>query len=121
MCSARIVAATIVVSVAMLWAAPMAIQGGISGAWDIQVNTPDPVKVYAEFTEKDGTVTGTVYHATGEMKVTGVMEGTTLKIELYIDGVTIAMTGELKGDALSGKAVAGGAGTVTWTGKRAQA
>jgi hypothetical protein len=50
------------------------------------------------------------------MKVTGTMEGTTLKLELYIDGVTIAMTGELKGDSLTGKAVAGGAGTVTWTG-----
>ena len=121
MLSARIVAATIVLSVAHLLAAPIAIQSGISGAWDIRVDTPDPLSLYAEFAEKDGALTGTVYHGNSEMKVTGTMEGTTLKLDLYIDGVTIAMTGELKADALSGKAVAGGAGVVTWTGKRSQA
>jgi hypothetical protein len=98
--------------------APIAFQDGINGEWDIQVNTPEPLLLYAEFAEKNGTLTGSVYNGNTEMKVTGTMEGATLKLELYIDGVTIAMTGELKADSLSGKATAGGAGVVTWTGKR---
>jgi hypothetical protein len=119
MSNVRIVLATIVLLVAQSVAAAMTMQSGIAGEWNIQVNTPEPLVLYAEFTEKSGAVTGSVFHGNNEMKVTGVMEGSTLKIELYIDGVTIAMTGELKGDALSGKAAAGGAGTVTWTGERA--
>jgi hypothetical protein len=96
-------------------------QGGITGAWDIVVNAPDgAITLYAEFTQKDKIVSGTVYNANAETKVTGTMDGNTLKVEIYISGVTIQLTGELKADGLSGKAVVSGAGDINWTGTRAK-
>lgn len=93
----------------------------VTGAWDIVVSVPDaPLSLYAEWKQNGGAFSGTVYAAQDELKVTGTVEANTVKFELYLSGVTIRLSGEVKGDTIAGKANHASAGQVDWTATRAK-
>jgi hypothetical protein len=93
----------------------------VTGAWDLVISVPDaPLSLYAEWTQKENVVDGSVFDAQDETKVSGTMEGNVLKINLYISGVVIRLTGEVKGDTITGKASHASAGQVDWTATRAK-
>jgi hypothetical protein len=95
---------------------------GIAGSWNLEVEVPgNPLPMSAQFAQEGNIVTGTISGAQGETKITGTMTGSTLKVDFYAPGgMTITMTGELKGDTLGGKAVIAGIGELDWTGTRAK-
>ena len=96
--------------------------GGLTGLWDVEVDAPgNPTAMSADFKQEGNIVTGTISGPQGEAKVTGTMEGSTLKLDFYAPGgMTIKMTGELKSDSLTGKASIAGLGEMDWKATRAK-
>lgn len=100
--------------------------GGPDGTWDVLLQTPQgDFPASATLKVEAGKLTGTFGSQMGEVPLAGTVEGTTLKFTLTAQtpqgDMTVAMTGELNGDAIvNGKADISGLGQLDWTAKRAK-
>jgi hypothetical protein len=114
-------AATTGSSAASTAAATTTAAEGVAGKWDIVVNLPGNPLPFTAVLKQDGTaVSGTMSGVPGELPVTGTMAGNILKLDFSgPGGMSVTMTGELKGDSLAGKTTIAGVGETDWTGKRA--
>jgi hypothetical protein len=95
----------------------------VTGSWEMEIDVPgNPMPLRGNFTQKDKVFTGKVASALGENDVTGTIDGAAFKLSFVASGgVTISLTGTLKGDTLAGKATMTGQDEeMDWTGKRAK-
>lgn len=104
-------------------AAPSA-SGDLTGPWDVTLILPGvgefPLKAMLK---QDGeNVTGTITSALGEVTLKGSMVATSLKMTFTTNGpagpLELALTGELAGDELKGKAGVAGLGEADWKATR---
>jgi hypothetical protein len=104
-------------------AAPAAAGGaGISGKWDILMDTPaGQMPFAANFVQAGEKVSGTVTGPTGELPITGTMSGNALTMDMNIQtpqgDLAIKFTGDLTPTGLSGKASTM-MGDMTWSATR---
>ena len=93
----------------------------VTGSWDFEIDVPgNPMPLHGEFTQKDKVFTGKVSSALGDHDVTGSIDGAAFKLSFVgSGGVSVSLTGTLKGDAISGKAtMTGNDEEMDFTGKR---
>jgi hypothetical protein len=78
----------------------------------------------ASFTDEGGKITGTFGSQMGEAPITGTVDGRTFKLTMTAQtpqgSMEVALTGEVDGDAIKGKAEIAGMGQMEWTAKRAK-
>jgi hypothetical protein len=97
--------------------------GGVSGAWNINIETPQsPVYVSAKF-ETDGTkLTGTLSSEQGEFPVSGTFDNGKIEFVLKVDveggEFVVTFSGTLEKETLKGTADFGGRGSGAWTAAR---
>ena len=97
---------------------------GYAGKWDIVVKTPaGDFPATANLTDAGGKLSGTFASQMGEVPVTGVVEGKSVKLTMTAQtpngNMTVVLTGDLDGDSIvNGKADVEGMGQMDWTGKR---
>ena len=99
--------------------------GGLAGKWDVTFITPGgEFPANASFTDEGGKITGTFGSQMGEAPITGTVEGRTFKLTMTAQtpqgSMDVALTGEVDGDAIKGKAEIAGMGQMEWTAKRAK-
>ena len=97
---------------------------GITGKWDILMDTPaGQMPFTANFVQAGETVSGTVTGPTGELPITGTMSGNALTMDMNIQtpqgDLAIKFTGDLGPNGLSGKASTM-MGDMTWSATRAK-
>lgn len=97
---------------------------GYAGKWDVVVKTPaGDFPATANLTDEGGKLSGTFASQMGEVPVTGVVEGKSVKLTMNAQtpngNMTVVLTGDLDGDSIvNGKADIEGMGQMEWTGKR---
>jgi hypothetical protein len=99
--------------------------GGLAGKWDVTFSTPGgDFPANATFTEEGGKVSGTFGSQMGEAPISGTVEGRTFKLTLTAQtpqgAMEVALTGEVDGDSIKGKAEIAGMGQMEWSAKRAK-
>ena len=97
---------------------------GISGKWDVLMDTPaGQMPFTASFVQTGEKVSGTISGPTGEMPITGTMTGNALKMDMNIQTpqgeLPLAFTGDLGPNGLAGK-VSTPMGDMSWSGTRAK-
>ena len=105
-------------------ASPAATGPGVTGKWDILMDTPaGQMPFTANFVQTGEKVSGTVSGPTGEMPITGTMTGNALKMDMNIPTpqgeLEIKFTGDLSPAGLSGKASTM-MGDMSWSATRAK-
>jgi hypothetical protein len=105
-------------------AAPAATGPGVTGKWDILMDTPaGQMPFTANFVQTGEKVSGTVSGPTGEMPITGTMTGNALKMDMNVPtpqgDLEIKFTGDLSPTGLSGKASTM-MGDMSWSATRAK-
>jgi hypothetical protein len=112
----------------LTFAAPRAYaQAGISGDWDVTLQTPMGDNTFQVSMKQDGDkLSGVLKSPMGELPFTGgTLTGSDLKFAFEIDAqgnkIVITMTGKVAGDVILGKADFGGFGEGDWTAKRSAA
>jgi len=99
--------------------------GGLAGKWDVTFSTPGgDFPANATFTEEGGKVSGTFGSQMGEAPISGTVEGRAFKLTLTAQtpqgAMEVALTGEVDGDSIKGKAEIAGMGQMEWSAKRAK-
>ena len=99
--------------------------GGLAGKWDVTFVTPGgEFPANATFTEEGGKISGTFGSQMGEAPITGTVDGHTFKLTMTAQtpqgSMDVALTGEVDGDAIKGKAEIAGMGQMEWSAKRAK-
>jgi len=99
--------------------------GGLAGKWDVTFITPGgEFPANATFTDEGGKITGTFGSQMGEAPITGTVEGHTFKLTMTAQtpqgSMDVALTGEVDGDSIKGKAEIAGMGQMEWSAKRAK-
>ncbi len=99
--------------------------GGLAGKWDVTFITPGgEFPANATFTDEGGKISGTFGSQMGEAPITGTVDGRTFKLTMTAQtpqgSMEVALTGEIEGDSLKGKAEIAGMGQMEWTAKRAK-
>jgi hypothetical protein len=102
-----------------------AASGGLSGHWDITLKTQmGDLPATADITDTAGKLTGTLTGPQGAIDIAGTFDGNAIKLEFVArtpqGDIPITMTGDVSGDAISGKAEFGGMGQGEWIAKRAK-
>lgn len=105
-------------------AAATATGQGITGKWDILMDTPGgQIPFSANFVQAGEKVSGMIAGPTGEIPVTGTMTGNALKMDMNIQtpqgDMEIKFTGDLGPQGLAGKASTM-MGDMTWSATRAK-
>jgi hypothetical protein len=123
--TATTAATTTTASTSTTTASAASAMGGLAGKWDLTFITPGgEFPANATFTEDAGKVSGTIGSQMGEAPVAGTLEGKTFKLTMTAQtpqgAMEVAMTGELDGDAIKGKAEIAGMGQMEWSAKRAK-
>jgi hypothetical protein len=97
---------------------------GYAGKWDVVVKTPGgDFPATADLTEDGGKLAGTFGSQMGEVPVTGIVEGKSVKLTMNAQtpngSMTVVLTGDLDGDSIvNGKADIEGMGQMEWSAKR---
>jgi hypothetical protein len=97
---------------------------GYAGKWDVVVKTPaGDFPATANLTDEGGKLSGTFASQMGEVPVTGVVEGKSVKLTMNAQtpngNMTVVLTGDLDGDSIvNGKADIEGMGQMDWSAKR---
>ena len=99
--------------------------GGLAGKWDVTFITPGgEFPANATFTEEGGKISGTFGSQMGEAPITGTVDGHTFKLTMTAQtpqgSMDVALTGEVDGDAIKGKAEIAGMGQMEWSAKRSK-
>ena len=118
-----VVGIALVVAPAIAQGAAQAKPVDITGAWQLTVESPQGTMVITANFKQDGeTLTGTHVSEMGEAPLKGTVKGADISYTLTIDmqgqQFTIAHTGKIDGDTITGTADIGGMGTINWTAKR---
>ena len=99
--------------------------GGLAGKWDVTFITPGgEFPANATFTEEGGKISGTFGSQMGEAPITGTVDGHTFKLTMTAQtpqgSMDVALTGEVDGDSIKGKAEIAGMGQMEWSAKRSK-
>lgn len=113
-------------AVVLAGAAPSIAQTGITGDWDMTIQSPQGVNtVKVSFTQDGEKVSGLFKSQMGELPFTGTLLGKDLKFGFTIpvqgQPLEITMTGKVEGESIEGKAQFGGFAEGDWSAKRATA
>jgi hypothetical protein len=105
-------------------AATTAAGEGVTGKWDMLMDTPaGQMPFTAVFTQEGEKVTGTISGPGGDLPITGTMTGNALKIDMSVPtpqgNLDITMTGDLGPTGLAGKASTM-MGDMSWSATRAK-
>jgi hypothetical protein len=95
----------------------------VSGTWDLTVDTPQGAMSLTSTFKQDGEkLTGTQSSQMGEMPLEGTLKGADIAFAIVIDmqgqQMTIAYTGKVDGETMSGTIEFGSFGSSTWTAKK---
>jgi hypothetical protein len=95
----------------------------VTGAWDLAIETPQGTRAVISTFKQDGEkLTGTQAGEMGETPLQGTIKGADIAFAIVIDmqgqQMTIAYTGKVDGEAMSGTVELGGFGSATWTAKK---
>jgi hypothetical protein len=117
-------AASATASAATATSAAPAAGAGVTGKWDILMDSPaGQMPFTGNLVQTGDKVTGTVAGPMGELPVTGTMTGTALKMDMNIPtpqgDMALTFTGDLGATGLTGK-VSTPMGDMTWSGTRAK-
>jgi len=98
---------------------------GLAGKWDVTFITPGgEFPANATFTDEGGKISGTFGSQMGEAPITGTVEGRTFKLTMTAQtpqgSMDVALTGEVDGDSIKGKAEIAGMGQMEWSAKRSK-
>jgi hypothetical protein len=104
--------------------APAAAGAGVTGKWDILMDSPaGQMPFTGNLVQTGEKVSGTITGPMGELPVTGTMTGTALKMDLNLQtpqgDMALTFTGDLGANGLTGK-VSTPMGDMTWSGTRAK-
>ena len=97
---------------------------GYAGKWDVLVKTPGgDFPATASLVDEGGKLTGTFGSQMGEVPVTGVVDGKSVKLTMTAQtpsgAMNVTLTGDLDGDSIvNGKADIEGMGQMEWSAKR---
>jgi hypothetical protein len=122
--TAGVTAAAAVPASAAAPAAAAATGEGITGKWDVLMDTPaGQMPFTASFVQAGEKVSGTISGPMGEVPITGAMTGNALKMDMAIQtpqgDMAITFTGDLGPQGLAGKASTM-MGDMTWSATRAK-
>jgi hypothetical protein len=97
---------------------------GISGKWDVLMDTPaGQMPFTASFTQTGDKVSGTIAGPGGDIPIAGTMTGNALKLDMNVPTpqgeLAIVMTGDLTPTGITGKASTA-MGDMTWSATRAK-
>ena len=97
---------------------------GISGKWDVLMDTPaGQMPFTANFTQTGDKVAGTIAGPGGDIPIAGTMTGNALKLDMNVPTpqgeLSIVMTGDLTPTGITGKASTA-MGDMTWSATRAK-
>ncbi len=95
----------------------------VSGTWDFSVETPQGTMTLTSTFKQDGEkLTGTQSSQIGETPLEGTIKGADIAFAIVIDmqgqQMTIAYTGKVDGETMSGTIEFGSFGASTWTAKK---
>jgi hypothetical protein len=108
-------------------AAPASTQSaGITGDWELTINSPQGSRTANASLKQDGEkLTGAFKGPSGELPIQGTVKGKEIKftytVKFQDQDLPITMTGQVDGDAMKGEADFGGFAQGDWSGKRAGA
>lgn len=97
---------------------------GISGKWDVLMDTPaGQMPFIANFTQTGDKVAGTIAGPGGDIPIAGTLTGNALKLDMNVPTpqgeLSIVMTGDLTPTGITGKASTA-MGDMTWSATRAK-
>jgi autotransporter translocation and assembly factor TamB len=97
---------------------------GISGTWDVLMDTPaGQMPFTATFTQTGDKVAGTIAGPGGDIPIAGTVTGNALKLDMNVPTpqgeLAIVMTGDLTSTGITGKASTA-MGDMTWSATRAK-
>ncbi len=95
----------------------------VSGTWDLSVESPQGTMALTSTFKQDGEkLTGVQSSQMGEMALEGTIKGADIAFAIVIDmqgqQMTIAYTGKVDGETMSGTIEFGSFGSSTWTAKK---
>ena len=108
-------------------ASPAAAQSaGVTGDWELTINSPQGSRTAMASLKQDGEkLTGAFRGQSGELPIQGSVKGKEIKftytVKFQDQDLPITMTGQVDGDAMKGEADFGGFAQGDWSGKRAGA
>ncbi|GEM_PF-262033 len=108
-------------------AAPASAQSaGVTGDWELTINSPQGSSTAKASLKQDGEkLTGAFKSQRGELPIQGTIKGKEIKLTYTVkfqdQDLPITMTGQVDGDAMKGEADFGGFAQGDWSGKRAGA
>jgi len=113
----------LVLALALLMAAPAFAQTGVTGDWDVTINSPQGASTTrVTFKHEAEKLNGLFKSPAGELPFTGTVDGSDVKFTFTINfqgmPLDIMMTGKVDGDTITGKANFGGFVDGDWTAKR---
>ena len=113
----------LVLALALLMAAPAFAQTGVTGDWDVTINSPQGASTTrVTFKQEAEKLNGLFKSPAGELPFTGTVDGSDVKFTFTINfqgmPLDIMMTGKVDGDTITGKANFGGFVDGDWTAKR---
>jgi hypothetical protein len=122
--AAAVPAAAVPAAAATPAGASAATGAGISGKWDILMDTPaGQMPFTANFVQAGEKVSGTIGGPMGEVPITGTLTGSALKMDMNVEtpqgAMAITFTGDLGPNGLAGKASTM-MGDMTWSATRAK-
>jgi hypothetical protein len=113
----------LVLALALLMSAPAFAQTGVTGDWDVTINSPQGASTTrVTFKQEAEKLNGLFKSPAGELPFTGTVDGSDVKFTFTINfqgmPLDIMMTGKVDGDTITGKANFGGFVDGDWTAKR---
>lgn len=95
----------------------------VSGTWDLSVESPQGTMALTSTFKQDGEkLTGIQSSERGEMPLEGTIKGADIAFAIVIDvqgqQMTIAYTGKVDGETMTGTVEFGSFGSATWTAKK---
>ncbi len=104
----------------------MAQSAGVTGDWDVMINTPQGAREgKISFKQEGEKLTGTMKNPRGELQIEGTVNGKEIKFKYTVkfqdQDLVITMTGNVDGDAIKGDVDFGGFMQSDWNAKRSSA
>jgi hypothetical protein len=110
----------------VLAASAMAQSAGVTGDWEVTINSPQGARTgNVSFKQEGEKLTGVLKNQRGEIPIEGTIKGKEIKFKYTVkfqdQDLVITLTGNVDGDAMKGDADFGGFAQGDWSGKRASA
>jgi len=110
----------------VLAAATMAQSAGVTGDWDVTINSPQGARTAkVSFKQEGEKLTGVFKSQRGDISLEGTIKGKEIKFKYTVkfqdQDLAITLSGAVDGDSMKGDADFGGLAQGDWSGKRASA